>query len=216
MKVPADLTSYSVNYLEMLDAFSEKMQHICGRKKKNTQTLLNLKIKSETSATYGGKYINMANQALLRDFPLQKHAFPHEMAHNFGLRHGGLQETVVEVSRSASGFIIYGQESKWLFIDRMNDINRKESWYPYTAIYLWGYSQGGPEFLRLLSRFEPDLLAEGAKKGFSKEEITATMFCAFLNRDMFEISSKYGLCSDRNRYKEALRLVRRRLAPYRS
>ena len=214
MKVPADLTSYSVNYLAQLDEFSKKMITICGRRKQIDRTLLNLSIEGGTSASLSGKAYNTANHVLFRDFPIQRHSFPHEMAHNFRLNHGGLQELVVEVSRSATGFVIYGQESKWLFIDRMNDKKRNERWYPYTAIYLWGYSQGGTSFLRLLSRFEPDLFAEGAKKGFTKEEMTAAMFCAFLNRDMFEISSKYGLCSDRSRYKEALRLVRKRLYPY--
>ena len=88
----------------------------------------------------------------------------------------------------------------------MNDRKRNEKWYPYTAIYLWGYSQGQNEFLRALSRFEPSLLKEGKEKGFSKEEITSAMFSVFLERDMFDISAKYGLCSDRSRYDGAFTL----------
>lgn len=216
MKVPADLTSYAVNYLEQLDDISKRMQLVSGRKKQVSRTQLILNIESRTTGEVHGKNIATANHVFFRDFPIQRHSFPHEMAHNFGFLHGGLQEAVVDIVRSDSEFIIYGQESKWLFIDRMNDRNRKESWYPYTAIYMWGYSRGGQRFLHLLSKFEPSLLKEGETKGFSKEEIIGPMFCVFLKRDMFEISSKYGLCKDKSRYDEALKLIKGYLSLNRS
>ena len=62
------------------------------------------------------------------DVPVLRHGVVHEMGHTHDFYHGGLMETVVEVSRSGGLDVdqISHQTGKWLFMDRMNGRTRRK------------------------------------------------------------------------------------------
>lgn len=200
--VPAILESPMVNFLKQADQFEDRLRQLSQRTKKGVpRTWLRFPIRrSGASATHFGTRITFPSNLLYQDVPVLDHVFGHELGHNFELTHGGLHELIVECTRCAGNTQITGQISMWFFMDRMNGIKRKETWRPPTGIYVYGYSQGGLEFLRFVSHHEKSVRKAMTKAGFSKDAVSAALCEVALGRDLFDICRMYGLCSERSQH----------------
>ena len=211
MNIPMVLEDVAANHLAQLDELEDRMRAVSGRRKRrHAETQMKVYVhRRGSSATHDGAYIRIGAKIFFRDLPAMAHDFIHELAHNFSLTHGGLQETIVEASRFTGPEILSGQASKWLFIDRMNGIKKKEGWYPNTGFYLYCYSQGGPPFLLFMAANEITIRTELGKQGFSKAETVAALAAIALQRDLSKISCTYGMCRSPERYAQALQAVQK-------
>jgi hypothetical protein len=156
MNIPLVLEDVAANHLAQLDELEDRLRAVSGRRKRrHAETRMKVYVhRRGSSATHDGAYIRIGAKIFFRDLPAMSHDFIHELTHNFSLTHGGLLEMIVEASRFMGPEILSGQASKWLFIDRMNGIKKRERWYPHTGFYLYCYSQGGPRFLRFMAANE--------------------------------------------------------------
>jgi hypothetical protein len=210
VKVPQILSDLAKNLLSQLDEVENEMRLTSGREKRRydkTELIVSVDHRG-ASASHNGHYIRMDYRLFFNHTPAMGHTFLHELGHNFGLTHGGRHETVVEAARSYQGEILDGQKSKWLFIDRMNGISRKESWYPPTGIYLYCYSQGGVDFLKFISKYELRIRSTLGKSDFKGGEITAAVLSVALNRNLQDIVLQYGLIDSPEQYAKAFKQAR--------
>lgn len=209
--VPAVLESPITNFLKQADRFENQMRQTSQRTKRGVpRTWLRFPIRQGgASATHLGTRITFPSELLYQDIPTLDHVFGHELAHNFKLYHGGLLELIVEATRCADNKHITGQLSSWLFMDRMNGIERKETWYPHTGFYLYGYCQEGPKFLRFVSHYEESARGTLANKGVSKEVTTVALSNIALKRNLFDIGRRYGLCSEMVQHTAAVDAVKK-------
>lgn len=211
MNIPIVLEDVAANHLAQLDELEDRMRAVSGRKKRrHAETQMKVYVhRRGSSATHDGAYIRIGSKIFFRDLPAMSHDFIHELGHNFSLTHGGLLETIVEASRFTGPEILSGQASKWLFIDRMNGIKKKEGWYPHTGFYLYCYSQGGPRFLRFMAAHEINTRTKLGKQGFSKTETIAALAGLALERDVCKISCAYGMCKSPERYAQAFHAIQK-------
>ncbi len=209
--VPAVLESPMVNFLKQADQFEDRMRQLSKRTKSGVpRTWLRFPVRrGGASATHYGTRITFPSNLLYQDVPVLDHVFGHELGHNFELYHGGLHELIVESTRCAGNTHITGQISMWFFMDRMNGIKREETWRPYTGIYVYGYSQGGLEFLRFVSLHEKSVRKAMTTAGFSKAAVSAALCEVALGRDLFDICRMYGLCSERSQHVSAVEAVKK-------
>lgn len=211
MNIPLVLEDVAANHLTQLDELEDRMRAVSGRKKRrHAETQMKVYVyRRGSSATHDGAYIRIGSKIFFRDLPAMSHDFIHELGHNFALTHGGLLETIVEASRFTGPEILSGQASKWLFIDRMNGIKKRERWYPHTGFYLYCYSQGGPRFLRFMAANEINTRTILGKQGFGKTETIAALAAIALQRDLSKISCVYGMCKSPERYAQAVQAVQK-------
>jgi len=211
INIPIVLENVAANHLAQLDELEDRMRAVSGRKKRrHAETQMKVYVyRRGASATHDGAYIRIGSKIFFRDLPAMTHDFIHELGHNFSLTHGGLLETIVEASRFTGQEILSGQASKWLFIDRMNGIKKREGWYPHTGFYLYCYSQGGPRFLRFMAANEINTRTTLGKQGFSKTETIAALAAIALQRDLSKISCVYGMCKSPERYAQAVQAVQK-------
>ncbi len=211
MNIAMVLEDVAANHLAQLDELEDRIRAVSGRKKRrHAETQMKVYVyRRGASATHDGAYIRIGSKIFFRDLPAMAHDFIHELVHNFSLTHGGLQETIVEASRFTGPEILSGQASKWLFIDRMNGIKKRERWYPHTGFYLYCYSQGGPRFLRFMAANEINTRTTLGKQGFSKTEMIAALAGIALQRDLSKISCVYGMCKSPERYAQAVQAVQK-------
>jgi len=211
INIPIVLEDVAANHLAQLDELEDRMRAVSGRKKRrHAETRMKVYVhRRGSSATHDGAYIRIGSKIFFRDLPAMAHDFIHELGHNFYLTHGGLLEMIVEASRFMDPEILSGQASKWLFIDRMNGIKKRERWYPHTGFYLYCYSQGGPRFLRFMAANEISTRPKLGKLGFSKTETTAALAAMALQRDLSKISCTYGMCKSPERYAQAVQAVKK-------
>jgi hypothetical protein len=209
------LQEYMKNYLAQLDEYEDRLREISGRTKSrhaNTELIVGIHHRG-ASATHNGRYIRIGAKIYFRDNPALWHDFGHELAHNFGLTHGGMHELIIEAARCGEEDLISGQASKWLFMDRMNGLQIREKWYPYTAYFLYAYSQGGREFLRYASENDYRRYKKSDTVGLSKEEALAAFMSIALGKDMYDESKMYGLCDSQKKFNQALRVVKQCVCP---
>lgn len=211
INIPIVLENVAANHLAQLDELEDRMRAVSGRKKRrHAETQMKVYVyRRGASATHDGAYIRIGSKIFFRDLPAMAHDFIHELAHNFSLTHGGLHETVVEASRFTGPEILSGQASKWLFIDRMNGVKKREGWYPNTGFYLYCYSQGGPRFLRFMLANEMPARIKLDKQGFGKTDTIAALAAIALQRDLSKISCTYGMCKSPERYAQAAQAVKK-------
>ncbi len=211
INIPIVLEDVATNHLAQLDELEDRMRAVSGRRKRrHAETQMKVYVyRRGSSATHDGAYIRIGSKIFFRDLPAMSHDFIHELGHNFSLTHGGLLETIVEASRFTGPEILSGQASKWLFIDRMNGIKKREGWYPHTGFYLYCYSQGGPRFLRFMGANEINTRTILDKQGFGKTETIAALAGIALQRDMSKISCVYGMCKSPERYAQAVQAVQK-------
>ncbi len=211
MDVPRVIAADAQNLLGQADLLAQLMQDVSGRKRRVEPTNITIDARRLGAVSaHNGSQITMGCALFFDDVPVLGHTFVHELGHNFAFIHGGLHETVVEVCRCGGGEQISGQLSKWMFMDRMNGMARKESPYPYpnVGLYLYCYSQGGMRFLRFMSVNEYAVIAKLEKQGYTKDEVTTALLGLALGRDMTRICIEYGLDVTPDRVMEATRVGR--------
>jgi hypothetical protein len=213
MEVPRVLAGDAQNLLGQADLLALMMQDVSGRKRRVEPTAITIDARRLGAiSAHNGSQITMGCALFFDDVPIAGHTFVHELGHNFAFIHGGLHEIVVEVCRcgGVDGEQISGQLSKWMFMDRMNGMVRKETPYPYpnVGLYLYCYSQGGAKFLRFMSVNEYAVIGRLDKQGYTKDEVTTALLGLALGRDMTRICSEYGLDITPDRVVEATRAAR--------
>ncbi len=211
MAVPRLLARHAGNVLQQAEATSRAMETITGRKRAAPRTRLDVTPRSGgASADHKGRIIHYGSGIFLSSAPTFRHTFPHELGHNFGFTHGGLQETVVEATRSAGGEQLSEQLAKWMFMDRMNGIKRREVLYPNTGLYLYGYAQGGQPFLKFLIAHEATVKRKLGRTGprYTDDELTAALLTLALARDLTSICQAYGLKVSPDRVTQATAAAR--------
>jgi hypothetical protein len=211
MDVPRVIQRDAQNLLAQAEMLAEVMKNVSGEKRRVNVTSININpARHGASATHNGTYIGIGTGLFYSDQPMLAHTIVHELGHNFGFTHGGLHETVVEASRCAGSEQISGQQAKWMFMDRMNGMTRKETPYSYpnVGLYLYCYSQGGLKFLRFMSANEYAVIGKLDKQGYTKDEVTTALLSLALGRDMTRICSNYGLNITPGRVAEATRAAR--------
>ena len=210
INVPQVIQRPAQNILAQADILAEVMGNASGRTRRVQPTLITVDVsKVGAVSAHNGSHITMGSTLFFDDVPVTDHTFVHELGHNFGFTHGGLHETTVEVSRCAGTGQISAQESKWMFLDRMNGRTVPEVPYKYpdVGLYLYCYSQGGLNFLRFMSLNEYEVIHR-LRKVYTKDEVTTALLNLALGRDMTGICSNYGLNITPERVAGATRAAR--------
>lgn len=193
-KVPRVLVPHARNILEQTELLVQNMETVSGRKRRKACTTLYVKPgRGGAYATHGGAALGIGSKLFFADNILARHDMNHETGHNLDFYHGGLHETVVETTRCFGVAQVSQQPAKWMFIDRMNGVPRKEILYPNIGLYLCCYGQGGEPFLRFMLNNDKRLTDKLTAAGFTTDEATAVLCSLALNRDMTAICAAYGL-----------------------
>ena len=102
------------------------------------------------------------------------------------------------------------QAGKWMFMDRMNGIRRKEVHrkYPNIGLYLYLYARSGKPFLQFVLANEQPARENLSKQGFSDDEITAALCNLASGHDMTPICLAYGLSATPTRIELAMQAAR--------
>jgi hypothetical protein len=211
MQAPQILVPQAKNILLQMEDLATTMEEVSGRTRRAEATIITIKVgRGGAAATNSGKHMRNGSKFFYGDLPVLRHGFAHEMAHNHNFNHGGLMETVVEVSRSGGleADQISHQPGKWLFIDRMNGINRPEKPYQNVGLYLYCYAQGREPFLRFMLKYEPPVRKQLEKLGFTEDEFTTALLGLALEQDMTKICRNYGLKFTPARVEYATRVIR--------
>jgi len=218
VEVPKVLEAHAKNVLAQAELLARFMDGISGRKRQLAVTTINVHPgKSGASATHNGKSINFGTGLFMLDDIAVEHTFVHELGHNYGLTHGGLHETIIEVSRSAGGEQISQQLLKWSFMDVMNGLPPRKLTasisglykYPNIGLYLYCYAQGGPAFLLFMSAHEYPAIKALGEKGYTADEVAAALLGLALKRDMTTICRQYGLKVTADRVEAATAAARK-------
>jgi hypothetical protein len=190
---PRALEPHARNCLDQMEVLARQMEALTGRKR-GRHTMLYVKPgRSGAYATHGGGALGIGSKFFYSDDVIARHDTVHETGHNFNFFHGGLHETVVEIIWCLGSEQVSQQPAKWMFLDRMNGLTRKEVMYPNTGLYLYGYAQGGEAFLRFMVANDKPVGDKVAAAGFSKDEATAACLSLALHRDMTQVCAAYGL-----------------------
>jgi len=191
--VPAILEAHAKTILAQAEVTAAAMDAATGLQRHVTPTKLSITpAHLGGAALHDGSLISMGTKLLYSDSLILQHTFVHELGHNFGFTHGGLHETSNEVTRSTGAAQISNQTAKWMFLDRMNGIERKEIGYHNTGLYLYCYAQGGEPFLLFISHHEYAAI-KALSKDYTADEVETAVLGLALNRDMTEICQAYGL-----------------------
>ena len=96
MNIAMVMEDAAANHLAQLDELEDRMRAVSGRKKRrHAETQMKVYVyRRGASATHDGAYIRIGSKIFFRDLPAMAHDFIHELAHNFSMTHGGLQETI--------------------------------------------------------------------------------------------------------------------------
>jgi hypothetical protein len=196
MAVPQVLLPHARNVLAQVEMLAAAIDNASGRRRKVEPTVITVDpARAGAKAAHNGSALSIGSVLLFDDDPISAHTIVHELGHDYGFHHGGLHETVVEVVRCAGSDQISQQPAKWMFLDRMNGIPTPEvsPHYPNKGLYLYGYAQGGLKFLHFMSAYEPSVLKDLGKQGYTTDELTAALLNLALDRDMTDICRHYGL-----------------------
>jgi hypothetical protein len=205
---------HTKNLLAQAELEASAMEQISGRRRHRMPTLLNFKPQGGASAGHNGLQINIGSGVLFTDDLIDSHTFAHELGHGFDFYHGGLHESVVELTRTTSGQLnnqawqISQQAGKWFFFDRMNGKHGKEHWYHNTGLYLFFYAQAGPDFLHFMSLNEHAILTKLEKENYTTDEATTALCNIAMKRDVSEICRYYGLKAEPDRVTRATAAAR--------
>jgi hypothetical protein len=211
MALPQVMARDAQNVLAQTEMLAAEMDKVSGRRRKVEPTVITINPALKgAAAAHNGSALSIGTILFFSDDPLSGHTIVHELGHDYGFRHGGLHETVVEVSRCAGGDQITQQPAKWMFLDRMNGIPTAEvrPHYPNKGLYLYGYAQGGLKFLHFMSAHEHTELRALAKQGYSSDEVTAALLSLALGKDMTSICHNYGLNVTPDRVAQATQAAR--------
>jgi hypothetical protein len=194
IKVPRVLVPHARNILEQAETLVQNMQTVSGRKRRRASTTVYVKPgQSGAYATHGGAALGIGSKLFFSDNIMTRHDMAHEIGHNLDFNHGGLHETVVEATRCFGDEQVSQQPAKWMFIDRMNGLKRKEILYPNTGLYLCCYGKGGQPFLRFMLKNDKTVTDKLTGAGFTTGEVTAALCELALGRDMTAVCAAYGL-----------------------
>jgi len=207
-EVPRALARSAQDVLLQADLLGRLMDQASGRVRRHTPTDITLNAQSGASAGHNGEHMTMGSSLLYSDPILNHHAFLHELGHNYGYTHGGLMETVVEATRCGPNPQISQQPVKWMFFDRMNGIQNKETGYPESGMYFYFFAQGGMPFLRFISINEQQVIRQLENQGFSDDELRAAVCSVALHRDVGPIFRQYGLNAPAEKVEQAMKVVR--------
>jgi len=123
MAVPQDLLPHARNVLAQIEMLAAAIDNASGRRRKVEPTVITVDpARAGAKAAHNGSALSIGSVLLFDDDPISAHTIVHELGHDYGFHHGGLHETVVEVSRCAGADQITQQPAKWMFLDRMNGI----------------------------------------------------------------------------------------------
>jgi hypothetical protein len=209
MSVPKPLKRHAANILAQAETVARYMETVTGRKRTWPMTeILILPGIGRACADHRGKHIYFDTTFLFYDMPDVQHTFVHELAHNFGFRHSGLMELVVNITRCTGGDQITGQDTKWGFVNRMNNTQKRGGPATDTGLYLCYYALCGKPFLQFLVANEQIARPILSKKGFSDDEITAALCSLAAGRDMTPIYLARGLSVSPERIKLATQAAR--------
>jgi hypothetical protein len=213
-EVPQIAVPHTKNVLAQAELEAAAMEQISGRKRRRTPTFLNFKPQGGASAVHNGLNINIGSGMLFADELIDSHTFAHELGHGYDFYHGGLHETVVELTRTTSGHLdgeawqISQQAGKWFFFDRMNGLNHKERWYHNTGLYLYLFAQEGPGFVHFMCVNEHAILTALEKQNYTTDEVTTALCNIAMRRDVSEICRRYGLNAEPDRVTKAMAAAR--------
>ncbi|MBA4148559.1 MAG: hypothetical protein H0X66_10635 [Verrucomicrobia bacterium] len=213
VELPKVLESRAEDFLSQMEYLARYMNTVAGRPRRTTPTLLRVEAgKGGASATHSGKYIRFGAGMWYFEQPTLRHSVAHELGHNYGFYHGGLHETIVELSRAGSGPQIGQQDVKWLFFDRMNGMRQNEKVgyegsYPNIGLYLYCYSQKGEAFTRYLIANEYAVQKKLKAAGYSDAEITTALCTIAMKQDIGAICRAYGLAADPAKVAAAVRMA---------
>lgn len=203
-RVPRVLVPHARNILDQAELLMQHMESVSGRKRRRASTILYVKPgRSGAYATHGGAALGIGSKIFFSDNIMARHDMAHETGHNLDFFHGGLQETVVELTRCFGAAQVSQQPAKWMFIDRMNGVPRKEILYPNIGLYLCCYAQGGEPFLQFMLKNDKRLTDKLTGTGFTTDEATAALCNLALNRDRVALCAAYGLKVSTERVAEA-------------
>jgi hypothetical protein len=211
MTLPTVMTRDGRNVLAQTEMLAAVIDRVSGRRRKIEPTVITINPTMKgAAAAHNGSALSMGTVLFFSDDPMSGHTIVHELGHDYGFRHGGLHETVVEVSRCAGGDQITQQPAKWMFLDRMNGIPTQEVRppYPNKGLYLYCYAQGGLKFLHFMSAYEHNVLRDLGKQGYSSDEITPALLGLALGKDMTSICRNYGLNVTPDRVAQATQAIR--------
>ncbi|HEY2760476.1 MAG TPA: hypothetical protein VGI75_07025, partial [Pirellulales bacterium] len=197
MEVPKVIERAASNLLTQLEQLAHEMNQVSGRKRRAAITNVVIEPgRGGASGTHGGLRTTIGTQLFFYDTPTWGHAIVHETGHNFDFFHGGLHESVNEACRCFGAEQITEQPAKWMFIDRMNGIPRKEipyPKYPNVGLYLYCYAQGGPSFLKFMATNERPIVDKLKAQGYNVDDLITALLSIALGRDMNSICNAYGL-----------------------
>lgn len=211
MALPTVMTRDARNVLAQTEMLATVMDRVSGRRRKIEPTAITINPTMKgAAAAHNGSALSIGTVLLFSDNPMSGHTIVHELGHDYGFHHGGLHETVVEVSRCAGGDQITQQPAKWMFLDRMNGVPTPEArpLYPNKGLYLYCYAQGALKFLHFMSAYEHTVLRDLGKQGYSSDEITTTLLGLALGKDMTSICRNYGLNVTPDRVAQATLAIR--------
>ncbi len=213
IEVPLVLAAQARSVLAQAEMVAHTMEQASGRARRVTPTRLLIKPEKGASAGHNGDHINMGSGLFFTRSLVERHTFDHELGHNFNLTHGGLMETIVEVTRCGSANPQISQQlRKWIFLDRMNGIPGREVGYHNSGLYFYFYAQGGAPFLRYISANEQAVMKKLEAKNFTPDEVETAVCSLALGRDVGPICRQYGLVADPARVDQALAAARESLA----
>jgi hypothetical protein len=209
LEVPQPLAAQARSVLAQAEMVAHMMEQASGRTRRVTPTKILIKPERGASAGHNGDHINIGSGLLFARSLVERHTFEHELGHNFNLTHGGLMETIVEVTRCGTASAqISQQPRKWIFFDRMNGIAGKEVGYHNSGLYFYFYAQGGAPFLRYISANEQAVMKKLEPQNFTQDEIETAVCSVALKRDVGPICRQYGLVADPARVQQATAAVR--------
>ena len=148
--VPSILAAQAKDVLAQADRIASVMDQVAGHPRRHTPTQIVIHPEPGASAGHNGERMVLGSEILFAGAIFDRHPFSHELGHNYGYHHGGLMETVVEISRCYPNPMISQQPVKWMFFDRMNGHPFKEIGYTNSGLYFYFYSRGGNDFLRFM------------------------------------------------------------------
>ena len=209
VEVPLVLAAQGRSVLAQAEMVAKTMEQASGRTRRVTPTKLLIKPEKGASAGHNGDHINMGSGLFFTRSLVERHTFDHELGHNFNLTHGGLMETIVEVTRCGAGNPQISQQlRKWIFLDRMNGIPGREVGYHNSGLYFYFYAQGGAPFLRFISAHEQAVMKKLEPQNFTEDEIETAVCSLALGRDVGPICRQYGLVADPARVEQAIAAAR--------
>ena len=206
--MPSILAAQAKDVLAQADRIASVMDQVAGHPRRHTPTQIVIHPQPGASAGHNGERMVLGSEILFAGAIFDRHPFSHELGHNYGYHHGGLMETVVEISRCYPNPMISQQPIKWMFFDRMNGHPFKEIGYTNSGLYFYFYSRSGNDFLRFMRTNEYSVFQKLEKANFTDDEMTAALCSIAMKQDVGPICRAYGLNATPDRVTQAMTAAR--------